>query len=65
MDSTTRFFIACILSISVLSALHAEDEQATQTPAYPTVTIVTTSMGEITAELYPDSAPQSVKIFLS
>ena len=62
LKNTVSLFIAIVISLSA-GWIPAEEasEQAAQT--YPKV-IISTSMGEITAELYPDSAPQSVKIFL-
>ena len=60
-----RFFALCCVFVGAQTAetnhKNTTDQQTSRT--YPAVTI-TTTMGEITAELYPDSAPKSVHIFL-
>lgn len=43
----------------------AEKPTAAETPAGPPKVLIKTSLGDITAELYPDKAPKSVENFLT
>jgi peptidyl-prolyl cis-trans isomerase A (cyclophilin A)/peptidyl-prolyl cis-trans isomerase B (cyclophilin B) len=43
----------------------AEKPAAAETPAGPPKVLIKTSLGDITAELYPDKAPKSVENFLT
>lgn len=63
LPSTVCYLFILVLTCSLNPISTQESETGHSQEKYPTVTILT-SMGPIVAELFPDSAPQSVKIFL-